>query len=220
MEIAPQDVSEEYIADSRILLVSGTALAASPSREACLLAVQYAKKHGVKIIFDIDYREYTWKSMEEFAVYYSLLASQSDIVIGSREEFDLTENIPADNNIADHELAEKYMGFGNRIVIIKHGKKGSIAYTADKKAYKVESYHIKLLKSFGGGDAYGSAFIYGLLEHWQIERALQYATAHAAMVVASHSCSDAMQSVDEIHAFVQEHAAEKVITELDWRETI
>ena len=218
--IAPEDVSEQYIADSRILLVSGTALAASPSREACLLAVQYAKKHGVKIIFDIDYREYTWKSKEEIAVYYSLLASQSDVVIGSREEFDLTENLPADNNIADHELAEKYMGCGNKIVIIKHGKKGSIAYTSDMKAYKVESYHIKLLKSFGGGDAYGSAFIYGLLENWPIERALQYATAHAAMVVASHSCSDAMQTIEQIHAFVDEHAAEKVITELDWREKL
>ena len=84
----------------------------------------------------------------------------------------------------------------------------------------MESYHIKLLKSFGGGDAYGSAFVYGLLEGWPVDKALQHGTAHAAMVVASHSCSDAMQSVDEIHAFVQEHAAEKVITELDWRETI
>lgn len=94
LQITPQDVSEEYIANSKILLVSGTALAASPSREACLLAVQYAKKHGVKVIFDIDYREYTWKSKEELAIYYSLLGSMSDIVIGSREEFDLMENIP------------------------------------------------------------------------------------------------------------------------------
>ena len=220
LQISPQDVSEEYIADSKILLISGTALAASPSREACLLALQYAKKNNVKIIFDIDYRKYTWKSKEETSIYYSLLARMSDIVMGSREEFDLTENIPAGGAIADYELAEKYLASGNKIVIIKHGKKGSIAYTAHKKAYKVDSYHIKLLKSFGGGDAYGSAFIYGLIENWTIDKALQHATAHAAMVVASHSCSNAMQTAEQIDTFIQDHAAEKVITEINWRDKI
>ncbi len=220
LQIAPEDISEDYIANSKILLVSGTALAASPSREACLLAVRYAKKHNVKVIFDIDYREYTWKSPEEISVYYSLLASMSDIVIGSREEFDLTENIPEDSGIPDHVLAEKYIACGNKIVIIKHGKKGSIAYTADKRAFKVDSFKIKLLKSFGGGDAYGSAFIYGLLEGWDVDRALEYGTAHAAMVVASHSCSEAMQTEEQITAFIKEHSAEKVITPLDWEAKI
>ena len=53
-----------------------------------------------------------------------------------------------------------------------------------------------------------------------MDKALQHGTAHAAMVVASHSCSDAMQTVEQIDAFMQEHSAEKVITELDWREKI
>lgn len=220
LQITPQNVSEEYIADSKVLVVSGTALASSPSREACFMAVRYAKKHGVKIVFDIDYRPYTWKSLEETSIYYSLLAQFSDIVIGSREEVDLTENIPSDNKIPDYELAEKYIARGTKIVIIKHGKKGSVAYTADKHAYKVDSYHIRLLKSFGGGDAYGSAFIFGLLSGWSVEKSLQYATAHAAMVVASHSCSNAMQSVEQIDAFIHQHASEKVITEIDWRDIL
>lgn len=49
--ITPEDVSEEYIAQSKILLVSGTALAASPSREACLMAINYAKKAWYKSYF-------------------------------------------------------------------------------------------------------------------------------------------------------------------------
>ena len=217
LQITPQDVDEQYIADSKILIISGTALSASPSREACLIAAQYAKKHNTRIIFDIDYRPYSWQSKEEISIYYSLVAGMSDVVIGSRDEVNLTELLAEDAaEPADHVLAEKYIAVGNKIVIIKHGKKGSIAYTADKKAYKVESYHIKLLKSFGGGDAYGSAFVYGLLAGWDVPKALQHGTAHAAMVVASHSCSDAMQTVEQIDDFIQEHAAEKVITELDW----
>lgn len=215
--IAPEDVSEEYIANSKILLISGTALAASPSREACLMAIKYAKKHGTKVIFDIDYREYNWRSKADISVYYSLVGSMSDIIIGSREEFNLTEYLEEDNSIADYELAEQYLGFGNKIVIIKHGKKGSVAYGADKEAFKVDSYKIKLLKSFGGGDAYASAFIYGLLEGWSLADSLRFGTAHAAMVVASHSCSEAMKSAEEIKAFIEEHHAEQVITPVEWQ---
>ena len=149
------------------------------------------------------------------------MAQLSDIIIGSRDEVNLTELLDEEaKEPADHVLAEKYISYGNKIVIIKHGKKGSLAYTADKKVYKVESYHIKLLKSFGGGDAYGSAFVYGLLEGWSVPDALQHGTAHAAMVVASHSCSEAMQTVEQIDAFMKEHKDEKVITELAWEDRL
>lgn len=217
LQIRPEDVDEQYIADSKILIVSGTALSASPSREACLIAAQYAKKRGTRILFDIDYRPYSWRTKKEIQIYYSLLADMADVVIGSRDEVNLTEGL--DEEAAepkDHVIAERYIAHGAKIVVIKHGKKGSIAYTADKKAYKVESYRIKLLKSFGGGDAYGSAFVYGLLSGWSVADSLQHGTAHAAMVVASHSCSNAMQTVEQIDAFMKEHKDEKVITELAW----
>ncbi len=217
LQIRPEDVDEQYIADSKILIVSGTALSASPSREACLIAAQYAKKHGTRILFDIDYRPYSWHTKKEIQIYYSLLAGMADVIIGSRDEVNLTEGL--DEEAAepkDHVIAERYIAHGAKIVVIKHGKKGSIAYTADKKAYKVESYRIKLLKSFGGGDAYGSAFVYGLLSGWSVADSLQHGTAHAAMVVASHSCSNAMQTVAQIDAFMKEHKDEKVITELAW----
>lgn len=217
LQIRPEDVDEQYIADSKILIVSGTALSASPSREACLIAAQYAKKHGTRILFDIDYRPYSWRTKKEIQIYYSLLAGMADVIIGSRDEVNLTEGL--DEEAAepkDHVIAERYIVHGAKIVVIKHGKKGSIAYTADKKAYKVESYRIKLLKSFGGGDAYGSAFVYGLLSGWSVADSLQHGTAHAAMVVASHSCSNAMQTVEQIDAFMKEHKDEKVITELAW----
>lgn len=217
LQIAPEDVSEDYVKNSKCLLISGTALSASPSREACFMAIRYAKKHGVTVIFDIDYRAYTWKSKAEISIYYSLVGRMSDIIIGSREEFELTEMLPENSGVRDHEIAEKYMAYGSKIVIIKHGKKGSIAYSTGKKAFKVDSYNIKLLKSFGGGDAYGSAFIYGLLEGWELPEALRFATAHAAMVVASHSCSNAMRTADAIAAFIKEHKTEQVITPIDWR---
>lgn len=109
--LAAEDIDEEYIASAKAIVISGTALAKSPSREACLKAMMLAKKNNVRIVFDIDYREYTWTSKDEIAVYYSLVAQNADIIMGSREEFDLTEGIvgvkdsdPESANIGSHSV--------------------------------------------------------------------------------------------------------------------
>ena len=90
LQLSVDDIDEDYIKQSKAILISGTALAESPSREAALKAVMLAKKNDTKIIFDIDYREYNWKSEDEISIYYSMVAREADIIMGSREEFDLT----------------------------------------------------------------------------------------------------------------------------------
>ncbi|NMM64168.1 5-dehydro-2-deoxygluconokinase [Clostridium sp. P21] len=201
------EIDEEYIKNAKAISISGTALAQSPSREAALKALEYAKKHNTIVIFDIDYREYNWNNKDEIAIYYSIVGKSSDLVIGSKEEFDLMEGLMTKSS-SDEETAKRWIGYGNKIVVIKHGKEGSTAYTNDGKSYNIKPFPVKLLKSFGGGDAYGSAFIYALLEGWDIMDALEFGSASAAMLVASHSCSDAMPTVDAIKEFIKKEKAE------------
>ncbi|MCS5421980.1 MULTISPECIES: 5-dehydro-2-deoxygluconokinase [Psychrilyobacter] len=201
------EVSEEYIKNAKAIVVSGTALSASPSREACFTAVEYAKKHGTIVIFDVDYRSYTWKSKEEVAIYYSLIGRLSDLIIGSKEEFELMEGIANFEDKSDIAIANRWLAYENKIVVIKHGKEGSVAYT-ENSSYKIKPFPVKLLKSFGGGDAYASAFIYGLMEGWDIIDALEFGSASAAMLVASHSCSEDMPTADEIQNFIDLKKAE------------
>ncbi|MGL5152605.1 MAG: 5-dehydro-2-deoxygluconokinase [Clostridium sp.] len=205
--LSVDDINEEYIKNAKGIVISGTALSKSPSREATLKALELAKKHGTIVIFDIDYREYTWKNKEEIAIYYSIVGKNSDIIIGSREEFDLTERLITTGS-TDKETADRWLGFGNKIVVIKHGKEGSTAYTNDCKSYKIKPFPVKLLKSFGGGDAYASAFIYGLLEGFELIEALEFGSASAAMLVASHSCSEDMPTSEEINSFIKEKKEE------------
>lgn len=205
--LEPSDVSEEYIKNSKAIVISGTALSASPSREACFTAIEYAKKHGTVIIFDIDYRGYTWKSKEEIAIYYSLVGRFSDIIIGSLEEFELMEGIAGFEDRTDEGISKRWLDNGNKIVIIKHGKDGSSAYT-NNLSYSIKPFPVKLLKSFGGGDAYASALIYGLLEGWDILDSLEFGSASAAMLVASHSCSEDMPTVDAIKEFISQKKEE------------
>lgn len=66
----PSEVNEEYIKEAKMLVVSGTGLAQSPSREAVLKAVSIARENQVKVVFELDYRPYTWKNAEETSIYY------------------------------------------------------------------------------------------------------------------------------------------------------
>ena len=81
LKLDVEDISEEYIRSAKSLLISGTALAESPSREAAVKAMMLAKKNGTNIIFDIDYRNYNWKNTDEISIYYSLICREADIIM-------------------------------------------------------------------------------------------------------------------------------------------
>ncbi len=201
------DIDEDYIKKGKALLISGTALCESPSREAALKATLLAKKNDIPVIFDIDYRAYNWKSNDEIAIYYSYVAEKADIILGSREEFDLTEKFIGLNG-TDKASAQYWHSKNAKIVIIKHGKDGSTAYTNNGKSYTIKPFPVKLLKSFGGGDGYASAFLYGILEGLDMWDALELGSASAAMLVASHACSQDMPSVDAVKEFIKKEKEE------------
>ena len=207
LKLDVEDIDEDYLSQAKALLISGTALCESPSREAALKATLIAKRMEIPVIFDIDYRPYNWKNEDEIAIYYSLVASKADIILGSREEFDLTERL-LDLNGTDVASAAYWQKQGAAIVVIKHGKEGSVAYTNDGQQYRIKPFPVKLLKSFGGGDGYASAFLYGLMEGWDIMDALEFGSASAAMLVASHACSQDMPTVREVKEFIAKEKAE------------
>ena len=203
LQLSVEDIDEEYIKSAKALLISGTALAASPSREAALKAVSLAKKNQVPVIFDIDYRAYTWKNHDEIAIYYSAVASRADIILGSREEYDLTENLIAPGR-TDVETAKAWCAKGARIVVIKHGREGSTAYAYDGNSFSIKPFPVKALKGFGGGDGYAAAFLYGLLEGKELLDCLEMGSAEAAMLVASHACSADMPGAEALYTFIRQ----------------
>ncbi len=203
--LSPGDVDEAYIAGAKMLLLSGTALAKSPSREAALKAMLLAQKTQTPIIFDADYRPYSWRDDDEAALYMHLCARGADVLMGSRDEFDRME-AQAGLNGTDEASANYWLSLGARLLVIKHGKKGSAAYTK-KGVYQVKPYPVEALKSFGGGDGYGSAFLHGLLTGLTIRDALELGTASASMLVASHACSQDMPNREQLKAFIDENKA-------------
>jgi 5-dehydro-2-deoxygluconokinase len=205
--LTPSEVSEEYIKQSKILLVSGTALSKSPSREAVLKAVSLAKKHDVKVVFELDYRPYSWNSLEETAVYCSLVTEQADVVIGTRDEYDVMENKQCGKN---EDTVRYLFSHSPELIVIKHGVEGSYAYTKAGETFRGQAYRTKVLKTFGAGDSYASAFLYALITGKEIETALKYGSASASIVVSKHSSSEAMPKVEEIEQLIKERSQVEV----------
>lgn len=203
LQLSVEDIDEDYISNTKALLISGTSLAESPSREAAIKAAMLAKKNGTKLIFDIDYRAYNWKNADEISVYYSIIAKEADIIMGSREEFDLTEKLIRPG-MTDEESAAYWQNCHAKIVVIKHGMKGSTAYTCDGQKYSIKPFPVTARKGFGGGDGYAAGFLYGLFRGWEMIDCLEFGTAEASMMVRSNNCSDDLPTEDEVRAFIAE----------------
>ncbi len=203
LALSVEDIGYDYIKQAKAILVSGTALAESPSREAVLKSILLAKKAGCKVIFDVDFRDYNWRNDDEISIYYSIVAKQADIIMGSREEFDLTEKLIVDEPLTDEESAKLWFGHSADILVIKHGKKGSNAYVKNGESYSIKPFPVKARKGFGGGDGYASAFLYALFTDHDMIECLEYASAEASMMIRSNSSSD-LPNTEELEKFIKE----------------
>ena len=207
LQLSVEDIDEEYIKQSKALLISGTALCESPSREAALKAMMLAKRNNTRVIFDIDYRAYNWKNDDEISIYYSTVAREADIILGSREEFDLTEKLvkPGMNDI---ESSEYWFAYGAKVVVIKHGMEGSTAYTSDGQKFSIKPFPVKARKGFGGGDGYSSAFLFGIFSDWDMSECLEFGSAEASMMVRSNNCSDDLPNTQQVRDFIKQEKEE------------
>nr|WP_065550395.1 5-dehydro-2-deoxygluconokinase [Enterocloster clostridioformis] len=204
LNIQCTEIDEKYIADAKMLLISGTSLTHSPARESVFLAMSYARKNNTRIILDLDYRTDTWDTEEEASVYYHMAALQSDMVIGTREEFDVMERMFLPGNRDDKKSAEYFLERGAEYVSIKRGKEGSCIYTKED-IYHGGVYPVKAVKTFGAGDAYSGAFNYGIISGFTMEKCLMYAAAAASITISGHSCSDSTPTLEQIDRFITEN---------------
>ena len=139
----------------------------------------------------------------KFLFIYSIVAKEADLIMGSREEFDLTEKLIRPG-MTDEESAAYWQRCNARLLVIKHGMKGSTAYTCDGQKFSIKPFPVNARKGFGGGDGYGSGFLYGLYQGWDVIDCLEFGSAEASMMVRSNNCSDDLPGPDAVRAFIKE----------------
>ena len=200
LEMSKEDINKIDYKNFSSIIVTGTSLAAEPSRSATLEALNTAKKNNLAIILDIDYRPYTWGSLQEASRTYLKVAEISDIVIGNDDEF----GVMAEDYNEGIKLAQKLSKSTASIVIYKKGEQGSITFAENEKI-KTGIFQVHALKPTGAGDAFMGVFISSLLNKKSIKDSVIYGSAAAAIVVTKVGCSPAMPGKEELKLFLKEN---------------
>lgn len=182
------------------LITTGTVLAAEPSRSAAFRAFDLARAAGLPLIFDVDYRPYSWPSAAVAAEVYSRAGAICDVIVGNDVEFGFMAGDP----YKGLEKARSLIAAGAQIVVYKMGEKGAVTITGEGE-FATGIYPTKALKPTGAGDSFLGAFAAGLAEGRPVREAVLRGSAAAAMVVARVGCAPAMPTTAELNDFLATH---------------
>lgn len=200
-EMTEADVEAVDYAAYSALITTGTVFAAEPSRTAAFRAFELARAAGLPLVFDIDFRPYSWPSKEVAAEVYSRAAAQCDVIVGNDVEF----GFMAGDYDRGLEKARGLVADGAQIAVYKMGEKGAVTITAEGE-FTTGIYRTTALKPTGAGDSFIGGFISGLSMGLPVRDAVLRGSAAAAMVVARVGCAPAMPTHTELDAFLADHA--------------
>ena len=197
--MSEQDIDKVDFSAFTTLVTTGTVLASEPSRSATFRAFDRAKAAGLTIVFDLDYRPYSWPDAQTNARVYAQMAEACDIIIGNDDEFGVLAASYDDGLAAAETLAAQ-----DKTVVYKMGQHGSITFT---KAEKFQSgiFKVDALKPTGAGDSFMAGFLMALANGASLKDAVLRGSASAAIVVSKVGCSSAMPTPQELDHFIATH---------------
>ena len=204
-------IDEAFIAKCRALAITGTHLSTPTTRKASQTALNYAAKHGVVRVLDIDYRPVLWGLTSRGAGENRYVADAHvtqqlqemlphfDLLVGTEEEFFIAGGV-ADDIIASLKAVR---ALSQATLVVKRGALGCCviegeipAHIDDATTYQGE--RVEVLNVLGAGDAFLSGLMATLLRGKDWAESTKIANACGAIVVSRHACSAAMPTPTEL----------------------
>ena len=199
-QMSVDDVEAVEYSTFGALITTGTVFAAEPSRSAAFRAFDLARAAGLTIIFDIDYRPYSWPSAAVAQEVLSRAGAMADIIIGNDEEFGFMAGDFAKGLAKARALAAT----GAAIVIYKLGPAGSVAFATGTEI-RTGIFPVVAVKPTGAGDSFLAGLMASLAEGRPLPEAILRGSACASIVVAKAGCAPAMPFITELEAFLARH---------------
>jgi 5-dehydro-2-deoxygluconokinase len=208
------DIDEDYIASARAVVVSGTHFSKRNLDAMSKKAMRLAKKHGGRVIFDIDYRPVLWGltghglgeerfvADADISAHLQTIVPDCDVIVGTEEEIHIaggtTETLAACRKI--RELAP------DALIVVKRGPMGCSVFDRAipddiDHGIKGPGFPIEVFNVLGAGDAFMSGFLRGYLRDEPLETCCKYANACGAFAVSRHGCAPAVPSWTELEYF-------------------
>src|SRR5699024_10790592 len=187
------DLPLAEIREARVFWITGTGLCREPSRATHhrALAERGRARHTV---LDLDYRPMFWEHPEEATREVSAALEQVTIAIGNQQECEVAVGETDPNRAADARLAR-----GLELAVVKQGPKGVLAATREERV-EVPPHEVEVVNGLGAGDAFGGAFVHGLLRGAGLREMLEFANVAGAIVASRLECSTAMPTTAEVEA--------------------
>jgi len=206
-EMTLADVEAVDYARFGALVTAGTVFAAEPSRSAAFRAFELARAAGLPIIFDVDYRPYSWPSAQVAEEVLSKAGALSDVIVGNDDEFGFMAGAK-DKGLA---MARSLAATSAKIVVYKMGEHGAITF-ANGEEIRTGIYAVKALKPTGAGDSFMAGLLTSIAEGHDLKTAVLRGSACAAIVVAKPGCAPAMPYPADLDAFLAAHAGPTDVT--------
>ena len=198
MQLTPGDIDVEAVRTVAVFWVAGSSMAEEPARSTVtgLLAARSRAQHTV---LDLDYRASLWADPDDARRLIGGAVDAATVAIGNRAECAV-----AVGTAEPDEAARRLLDRGVEIAVVKMGADGVLVASAEG-ADVVPPRPVEVVCGLGAGDAFGGAFVHGLLAGWPPARSVAYANAAGAIVASRLLCADAMPTDAEIVELL-EHA--------------
>jgi len=181
----------DLIRGSGYLYFSGYSLANEPQRTAILKAAKTAKEHKTKIVFDPGAHNLIRSEPRLFAKALDVC----DFFLPNLDEASEITNTTNKDDIIS-ELKNRAP-----LTAMKCGKDGCILISKER-VVTVPSFNVKCVDSTGAGDAFASAFIFGLANNFPLKNVGQLANWFASQVTTRIGARN-FPSKTEIRSFLK-----------------
>ena len=171
-----------------------------------------AKRHGVTVSCDLNYRNKLW-SKDKAREVMTHLMKYVDVCIGNEDDANDVFGIKPENNDTSKgqlnkegyvsvakQLKDKF-GFKYVAITLRTSISASennwAAMLYDGNSYLSKEYHMQIIDRVGGGDSFAGGLIYGLTHDYKPQEAIEFAVAASCL---KHSIEGDynLVSVDEV----------------------
>jgi sugar/nucleoside kinase (ribokinase family) len=196
-DLSYDDFDLDVITSSRALYVGGFLLLSKLDQKTVAKLFRHARDKGVFTALDVIVPDDFHDSMENTI---AEALSYTDVFLPNVDEASLLTG--SDDPV---EQGKIFRDSGCGISVITMGERGAVA-TSREKTLRVPSYHVDAVEPSGAGDAFDAGFIWGMLQRWDLQRTLVFASAMGASACLKLGTTSGVFTQREAEKFIEKNA--------------
>lgn len=194
--VAPEQVTDDYLADTRVLHVMGSALTFGAAlRETCYRAARSVHSHGGCVSLDPNLRP-ELMSPDAIRAICEPIVQVARVVLPSGDEATALTGAAT-----PEEAASELLNGRAELVALKRGAAGSTLYTRDERL-QVPAFRVDEVDPTGAGDCYDAALLVALSEGMPLFAAGTFANAVGALATTRFGPMEGTFRRGEVLAFM------------------